>query len=226
MTGKPSDDAARGSLRWIRVLVNDHPETFEQALAEHTLLGPITWTSPLRSEGYAEYWDTAFLEAVGQGPLADRLEAFWPKGGPHWDALGVGPKGEVLIVEAKAHIAEFLTPGTEASPKSRAQIEAAFREVQGALRAKPRAPWTEAFYQYANRIAHLHFLRANRVDARLVLIGFLNDREMDGPQSQETWSAAYCAADYCLGLPKRHKLSDFISHVCFDVAALSSLPFD
>ena len=83
-------------------------------------LGPqsITWRSPLEDQGCAEYADAEFLQALGLGHLSDELEAFWPIGGPHWDALGMvklasGAHG-VLLVEGKSYPDEMYGPGLRA----------------------------------------------------------------------------------------------------------------
>jgi hypothetical protein len=91
------------------------------------------------------------------------LREFWPDRGPQWDALARSDKGHVLLIEAKAHIGEMLSPASGASPASKSQIEGAFARVIEDLAAKPKAPWTECFYQYANRLAHLWFLKQNGV---------------------------------------------------------------
>jgi hypothetical protein len=210
----PPDGAPRGSLKWLRIAISERPGalSFDDG-------GPVTWLSPLASDGFAEYRDAAFLKRLGIDRLAAALAAFWPaRGGPQWDALGT--RGDqVILVEAKAHIGEFFGSPCLASAASRRVIEAAFAETQAALGAKPRAPWTDCYYQYANRLAHLHFLRAQGVDARLLFVGFIGDKGMKGPESAAEWSVAYRSADYALGLPGRHRLSPFVHHVCPDVAA-------
>ena len=68
----------------------------------------IEWRSPLVGNGYAEYSDKAFLDRVDLGAHAAGLKAFWPKGGPHWDALAVIRRpGQlhpgVLLAEGKSY---------------------------------------------------------------------------------------------------------------------------
>ena len=78
---------------------------------------------------------------------------------------------------------------------------------------KARAPWAVHFYQLANRLAHLHFLRRHDVPAWLILVGFLGDRDMKGPSSIEAWEAAYDVAFHVMGIPRKHALSPYIVHV-------------
>lgn len=182
-------------------------------------LPPVMWLSPLADDGFAEYRDTAFLERLGYGALAGELVAFWPARGPQWDGLGQCSDGPVLV-EAKAHLDEFLTPACQAKGPSRARISKAMEAVQLGLGATPRADWMQVHYQYANRLSHLWWIHRHGIKAHLVLVGFLNDREMDGPAMAEVWQTAYRCADYALGLPRRHMLSRYVHHLCPDVRCL------
>ncbi len=178
----------------------------------------IDWRSPLHSDDYAEYRDGAFLERIGLGHLLPELTAYWPSGGAQWDALGVTSGGTVLLVEAKAHIAEMCSLGSSASEASLKLIKVRRNETAEALRAKSnRADWHVVFYQLANRLVHLHWLRTQGVDARLVLVSFFNDDEMAGPSSAAEWMAAYHVALHALGLSPCHRLARFVIDVFPDV---------
>lgn len=204
----------RGSLKWLQLAVNRRPE-----LLVHESLGSVRWVSPLEQDGFAEYRDAAFLERVGLGRLVRQMAAFWPARGPQWDALGLSAD-RVILVEAKAHLDELFSPPCAAGQASRVRIEAAFTIVRNALGAEGGAAWTDRFYQLANRLAHLHFLRNEGVDAQLLLVGFVNDAAMDGPANAEEWRAAYRTAAYAMGLKRRHALSPFIHHIYPDVSAM------
>lgn len=212
----------RGSLKWIQRAVNDAPQSLNEAigprLAKATML---RWVSPLLSESFAEYRDADFLRVLGLTRLSAELEEFWPTRGPQWDALGVSNANDVLLVEAKAHIAELCSPGSAAGPDSLGRIESALESTADALGAKPLARWSQVFYQLGNRLAHLHFLRERGVPAWLVLVNFVGDKDMRGPETPEAWSAAYQVAWHVMGLPKRHKLSAYILEVYPDVALYS-----
>ena len=86
-----------------------------------------------------------------------------------------------------------------------------------ALGAKDGADWLERFYQFTNRLAHLHFLHREGVPAQLVFVNFVNDGDMGGPTGPAEWRAAFRTAEYALGLPRRHALTPFIRHVFIDV---------
>lgn len=160
------------------------------------------------------------LAKVGLLHLKTELSVWWPEGGPVWDALAVASNGTLLLVEAKAHIAEICTERTRAGPASLMRIVTRLDEVASDLGALPeRAPWHEHFYQLANRLAALSFFRQQGIDARLVLVGFLNDVEMAGPEHPESWEAAYTVATSVMGLRRKHRFSRFIHHVHPDVTA-------
>ena len=210
----PQPEGTRGSLKWIQRAVNERWASLEQPILDATDAAAIRWTSPLAEDDFSEYRDGGFLDVVGRPALRDALKSFWPARGPQWDALAVTSGGDVLLVEAKAHIAEMCSPGTAASAISRARIEATLDEVASRLGAKSgRASWCDHFYQLANRIAHLDFLRRNGVPAWLILVNFVGDHEMAGPETEEAWEAACQVAFHVMGLGRRHRLSPYILHV-------------
>lgn len=205
----------RGSLKWIQRAVDERWASLEQPILAELPSGTrLEWLSPLAIDGYAEYRDAPFLRRIGHPELEGDLRAFWPARGPQWDALARGTAGDVLLVEAKAHVAELCSPGTSAGPSSRALIAATLNAVAEHLGARPdRADWTRHFYQLANRLAHLEFLRARGVQAWLVLVNFVGDSEMGGPSGPEAWNSAYDVALYVMGLSRRHALSKYVIHV-------------
>lgn len=210
---------ARGSLRWIQRAVNEQWPSLEQPiLTALPAAQRIDWRSPLEADDFAEYRDGSFLDLLGLSNLKPALRDFWPAGGPQWDALGITDLGDFLLVEAKAHIAEMCSPGTSAAPKSREIIAERLAVCAERLGARANhAPWTDHFYQLANRLIHLQFLRDQGVPAYLVLVNFLNDAEMEGPKSPEVWHAAYQVAFHVMGLGKRHSLARYIIEVFPDV---------
>ncbi|HEX4081307.1 MAG TPA: hypothetical protein VHX61_20785 [Rhizomicrobium sp.] len=217
----PQSEGARGSLKWIQKAVNACPELLDKSVLQRIdLAKSITWLSPLAVDEFAEYRDDAFLDRIQCAQLNSALGEFWPARGPQWDALGRSDKGDVLLVEAKAHIDELCSPPTQASESSRVQIQAALAEAAQACHASPRTAWTDMFYQLANRIAHLYFLRREGVPAWLVLVNFVGGTEMNGPLSAREWIAAYQVAYHVMGLGERNPFSRFIMHLYPDVAEL------
>jgi hypothetical protein len=119
-------------------------------LSELASLDPqIRWVSPLRPGGYREFWDAAFLRALGFDELAERLAGWWPgRGGPRWDALArlEFPDGTagVLLAEGKSYPAEMHDKHGLGATSSRsiATIERAFKETQRWLGVdKPVEDW-------------------------------------------------------------------------------------
>lgn len=106
---------------------------------------------------------------------------FWPQTGnvPNWDAVGrlqSDAGAEYLLVEAKAHVEELRSSCS-------AKKEGGLGRIQEALEATTRANgftgtvegWLNPYYQYANRLVHLHFLLQHNILARLVFIYFCGD---------------------------------------------------
>jgi len=218
----PQPEAKKGSQKWIQKLVNDKPRILNSRIwsslnfseEEH-----IEWLSPLKSDDYAEYRDQAFLNLLNVKLEKMPLAQFWPKGGPQWDALGKSSSGKLLLVEAKAHIPELISSSQAEDEGAIRKIQKSLEETKRYLNSKTKVEWSQYFYQYTNRIAHLYLLRKNDVPAYLVYVYFLNDIEMNGPTSFYEWEGAVKLLSSYLGIGK-HKLQKFITDVYIDVRAL------
>lgn len=188
---------------WIRKLVRECPELLDDAIRGASgghVATPIEWRSPVDWDSYAEYRDHAFLDVLGLKLAARSLDSFWPKSGPQWAGLGRTSAGDVILVDAKAHISETVS-SWRGSPEAPARIREALAETQGYLRARPGADWTIGFYQYASRLAHLYLLRVlNGVPAWLVFLNLFGDREAGGPQTAAEWAAATRVLHAALGI--------------------------
>ena len=136
--------------------------------------------------------------------------------------MGRTSKGSVFLVEAKANVPELVSPASGAkSPTSIALIDDSLKQVQRSLRVDTGIDWSGKLYQYANRIAHLYLLRElNRIPAWLLFIYFVGDKEVDGPQTVGEWKAAIEVAERVLGLPTRHRLSDYVADIFVHVSDL------
>ena len=212
----PQPSGGRGSLRQIQHLVNDHPGVLNQAIG----IGPITWHSPLAADDLAEYRDQSFLNRLGVLLPLKSLADFWPTRGPQWDALGRADSGEVVLVEAKAHVREILSSASQASPVSLARIQKSLAGTALALDARPGADWALRFYQYANRLAHAHLLQTlNGIATRLVFVYFIGDRDMNGPQSRREWESSILILQEGLGI--RGRLPKYVIDAFIDVGGPS-----
>lgn len=194
----------RGSLKWMQRLVEYEPSLLDADLQKAGALpqgSTLHWVSPLAQDSYAEYRDEAFLQRLGLGHLAADLRVFWPRRGPQWDGLATGGGGAVLLFEAKAHAPEMAST-CQATGKSLTTITAALLQVQNALGAASKANWLEGYYQYANRLGHLYFLRSRGINAWLVFLYFTQDTEMSGPNSESEWHPHLLNLHDHLGLPE------------------------
>jgi len=207
------DDLGRayaGSQLQIQIYVNKRTAELSQGVLNAfpslaSLKPAFRWVSPLESQKFAEYQDRAFLKALGLEHLATKLRNFWPKGGPHWDALAAmefrdGSNGKgILLVEAKSHVSEVYGSSCKASPESREKIETALDTTKEWLGVPKSIDWTGRLYQSANRIAHLFFLReVAKVSAWLVNVYFMNDPH--SPTGFDKWQSAFKGIKEELGL--------------------------
>ena len=215
----------RGSQKWLQIGVNQHPKILNDAIRVSANMPPetaIEWLSPRESEDFVEYRDQAFVNKLGLTLTQRPLSSFWPLRGPVWDGLARTSSGEVLLIEAKAHIPEMVSPASKASPASLEQIEKGLAETRSALAPRTTVSWSGTFYQYTNRLAHLYFLRTlNRVNAHLVFLYFVGDADVSGPTSQAEWEGAIQVTEAYLGLG-RHKLSPYVHHVFVEVKDFQS----
>ncbi len=168
------------------------------------------------------------LEFLDHHNYAETIKAwknFWPTTGsqPNWDAVGrvqVKCQSQWLLVEAKAHIGET-TKGTDACEESIATIQKAFEETQKYFGITPCQcrDWTKKYYQLANRLAVLYFLRTHCIPARLLLVYFLGDKNPDKskicPGNEINWRKKEIDEQDChIGL-KAKKKEEFGIHELF-----------
>ena len=173
----------KGSQKWVQKIINLCPSRLNRLIQQEiaSLSGrEIQWTSPLEQDKFAEYRDAAFLENLDLQEFTEELEKFWPKMGPQWDALGRTADGEIFIlVEAKANVPELVSFCGAKDKESLKTISASLAETQEWLNCRePRVDWKCGFYQYANRLAHLYFLRekAQKEGSYLVFLYFVKIR--------------------------------------------------
>jgi hypothetical protein len=201
----------KGSLKWVQTLVatGRADDGFREALGLAAEVS-IDWRSPRAEDDFAEYRDAAFLRLVGLERLAEELRRFWPERGPQWDALAVSSDGRVLLIEAKAHVAEMVS-SCGAGAVSRERIEQTLNECKRRVGARAESDWGVSYYQYANRLAHLQFLRDQGIRAELVFVYFVGDPDM-GSTTLAEWAAGIDACYDHLGfdadsaIPGVHRL--------------------
>lgn len=222
--------AKAGSQRWLQVAVEKAPELLNEPLRESMGLAQdaeIEWLSPIRRDGFQEYRDAFAFEDPRWRRQLKRvpLKEFWPSGGPRWDGLARTKDDQFILVEAKAHIGEIVSPRSRAKEPARGRIANSMREVQKSLAPKSTeyVDWAGTFYQYANRVAHLHFLREqNREQAHLVNIYFYKAPDVPSPPDRAHWEGAIQVVECYLGLG-RHRLAKYMHKLFIDASSLVPL---
>jgi len=212
---------SKGSLMNIQKLVNSYPSIINNEIKiQSNTDEEIIWLSPLLSAEFAEYRDDDFLKVIGHDELVDDLSYFWPKNGPQWDGLAKSFTGNIVfLVEAKANLPELKSPPSGA--KSKTSIDQTYDSLE---RTKSfiseehiEADWSKKYYQYTNRLAHLYFLREKGINAYLIFLYFIGDKEVNGPETKEEWVIAKQEMERTLQLPPKHKLSDYILDIYIHV---------
>ncbi len=159
---------------------------------------------------------------------------FWPQTGsaPNWDSIGLLQSQshvEFLLVEAKAHVSELKTSCAATEDGGLPGIREALAETIKANRFEV-APekWLSPYYQYANRLAHLHFLVQHNISARLVFIYFLGDHWPDRttppdrtpvfcPKNEQEWRPYLQPMYHHLGLSGASELEKRVHSVFLPV---------
>jgi hypothetical protein len=118
----------------------------------------------------------------------------------------------VFLVEAKSHIPELISSIQAKNPKSIKIICDSLEKTKRQLGSKTNFDWSKTFNQYANRLAHVNFLRGLYIPAYLVCVYFVNDLEMKEPTSVDEWKGAIRLLHRCLGL-RDHFLQKWIVDV-------------
>lgn len=214
----PQPIGNKGSLRWIQFIVNENKELLNQKIfgSVEDEIHEIDWVSPREEDEYAEYRDQDFLKVLGLDIFRNKLSKFWPKSGPQWDALGKSDNGHYFLVEAKANIPEIISSCQAKSPDSIQKIESAITLTQKYLNVSSGNNWYTDFYQYANRLSHLYFLREIcGVNAYLIFVYFCNDTTHI-PTNIEQWKGSVKLQKRLMSLG-RHKLQKYVLDLFVEV---------
>jgi hypothetical protein len=198
-----------------------------RAVSEITGATTVEWIdAPLLPSGQVSEWEGIDVLAPSPG-VQQQWHAFWPTRGSaqRWDAIARLDGTDWLLVEAKAHPNELLAPCQAKAPASIAQIDRAFDATRQAVGADavPSAEWRGPYYQYANRLATLHFLRTvcdPPVPARLLFIYFCGDRHprINGPADAAGWAPPLNLMYHNLGIDPQAPLLRFVHALFLDVA--------
>jgi hypothetical protein len=106
----------------------------------------------------------------------------------------------IILVEAKANVPEMVS-FCGAKKKSLSTISEALDQTQRWLNCRRSSiDWKYGFYQYANRLAHLYFLREKgHKEAHLVFLYFVEDSSHI-PTSRDAWDSALKLQKKLMGL--------------------------
>ncbi len=216
----PQGKSNGGSQKWLQIVINNAPSLLDEKVRSELGLARsrrIEWLSPMKTDGYAEYRDEAFLRHLGVTNLHIPLKEFWPERGPQWDGLGrISPSGTYFLVEAKANIPELVSSCQADDSRSQQLIHQSLADTQSYLRCRSLIPWESGFYQFANRIAHLYYMRVlNHTKAYLVFTYFVNDATHK-PTTRLQWESALALQKRLMGL-SRHRLQRYTAEVFLDV---------
>ncbi len=217
-------------------------DLFSCTVAEQLGVTNVTWLDFPASAGSRLYPTGApirddewrRIDFIEDEEIRREYGGFWPGRGnqQNWDAIGradFGAGAEWLLVEAKAHPGEISGSGTGASEDGgRPKIRDAFRAALGALGYPPdeaavRAEvWLTGYYQYANRLATLYFLRSRKqpIPARLVMLYFCGDEHPSTgsrPASRAEWQPYLTPIKNALGLCGSSELESRVHEVFVDV---------
>jgi len=212
-------------LRWM----GRHRNLFDLRVSEalNRRGQPIEWLdfpfAPKNPWPDAEWKGLDFLKSPN---LKAAWQEFWPQTGnaQNWDAvgwIGAGPDRELVLVEAKAHLGE-ISSNCGAKEPSRSIIKTAFERTQKALSITTSSDWVAKYYQYANRIACVHFLHANGVAAHMLFVYFVGDESGSTrkcPQTKNEWEQSLSEQDAYLGLVGGHLLSAYIHKLFLHVSS-------
>jgi hypothetical protein len=145
--------------------------------------------------------------------LVMKWKSFWPQTGnqQNWDAVGrmeIDGIENWLLIEAKAHIEEIKSDCGAKEP-ALSKINSALKTAFDHFGLLPNHDLKKGYYQYANRIAVLYFLRENGIPAKLLFIYFIGDKnpyKLDKcPKSKEEWKESLRAQNEWLGLDPEKK---------------------
>lgn len=217
------NSAHKGSQWWLQYLVNRNSKLLDGPIRDHLRLEDsetIDWLSPLIEDDYAEYQDDDFLTRLSLRLDKRSLRSFWPRGGPVWDGLGRTSRGDILLVEAKSHVAE-MNSSCQASLRSLNLIRDSMAVTAAHYGLCGSPGWTDGYYQYANRLSHLYLLRGlNGIPAWLLFLYFVNDAGMAGPKTVAEWCSAIDSVHKHLGVAKQ-QLEPYVIDIFIDTAVVA-----
>lgn len=170
-----------------------------------------------------EFEGLEFLNEKQHLEVKSKWREFWPSSGSqqNWDAVAKAMDSgneSYVLVEAKANLQECRSI-CHAKPISenggRDKILNTMKEVMNSFTKSMNVDtekWLNKYYQYANRLAVLHFLNKNGINTNLLFVYFIGDKNPNNycPESEEKWikmnSDIHIHLDIDLGSPLMKKV--------------------
>ena len=157
-----------------------HKNYLENIIKANTpLKGPYKWMdypydqNRLSFDG--EHVGINFFENfIEFNEIKQKWRQFWPQTGTaqNWDAIFLEDK-KVVLIEAKAHIEE-IRQSCDASEKSRELIGNSFQSAKKYFGISLDKDWFNNYYQLANRLAFVYFLKTCGIESYVLNIYFIN----------------------------------------------------
>lgn len=227
-----------GSEWHMRTLLARSPEVISQAvlsvLSESGINYPsdINWHPNYLELGKPELRGLDFLPI--DSPVRLEWVKHWPSQGNvhNWDGISSfqkeGGDKEWLLIEAKANLQEVrsncgakgMKEGEKAAPGGLTLIKATLEKAQEAIGISREKDWTRGHYQYANRLALLHFLHSHGIAARLVFLYFSGDAgggNRNCPDSPDGWTKTLRDMKKSLGLTGESNLEQHVHEIFLTV---------
>ncbi len=165
------------------------------------------------------------IDVYSSKKILENWQKYWPQTGnvQNWDAiveLTGKDTDEIVFVEAKAHLDEIKS-SCGASSNSKNQIEKAFIETINyfGLGKTNSTDWFSPYYQFANRLAFLHFLLKNGIKAHLLFVYFCGEdaKNYSGkvvcPEDKTCWEKAISNMYNRVGVNKKMIKNTFFNRV-------------
>jgi len=214
-------DTQGGNKDWMQTAINKN-ENMRLALENAIGEGNITWLSPLADDKYKEYQLNNKCMSNKLALDKNTFSSWWPfLRQPQWDAIGKTDKRKIILVEAKAHLKETVSPCT-AIPENKKIIQESLKQTHDKLSAVKlfdEKIWMNKYYQIANRLLFWINLQS-KLETNLIFLNFINIPCVDErrpPATAEEWDNHYNKIfDLLLGYGVS-KLPNGIKFINFDI---------
>lgn len=209
-----------------------HRDYLSQKVLEITNGNAINWLDfKFSQENKPLKDDKEFLglEFIQDNEVQNKWKNFWPQTGnpQNWDAVGkiiYENHFEWLLVEAKSHINELKSCCGAKSKESQKKIRSALYKASQEYgnTNKPIENWLKPYYQFANRLAVLHFLQNEcnpPENANLLFVYFCgeNRENLVCPKNTQEWMPVIEDMNNWLGINKNCDLKQKIHYLFLHV---------